>query len=185
MADNKTTEQQSSSSRSSPSPAACHGTTYDQLLKGGACIPHPTDRIRVKLEQHAICPKRATKGAAGYDLFVPENFKKTVTTGDNRMTIDTGVRIEIPPGYCGLIKARSSFAKNFQMQILGGVIDSDYRGTISVMFSIRLNGQFDLQPGDRFAQLLIVPVVACHDLEVVDTLSTTERNDGGFGSTGK
>ena len=177
----KEIEQSSSSSSSS-----CHGTTYDQLLKGGSCIPHPTNRIRVELEQHAICPKRATKGAAGYDLFVPDIWRYAFKLSDKYFSIDTGVRIEIPPGYCGLVKARSSFAKNYQMQILGGVIDSDYRGTISVMFSLSKSDHIgEIQPGDRFAQLLIVPVVACHDLEVVDALSSTERNEGGFGSTGK
>lgn len=168
------------------SPASCHGTTYDHLLKGGACIPHPTQRIRVQLEKHAICPKRATKGAAGYDLFMPDKDVQRPLNVEGCFSIDTGVRIEIPPGYCGLIKARSSFAKIHQMQILGGVIDSDYRGTISVMFSKGKTGSyFSVQPGERFAQLLIVPVVACHDLEVVDALSSTERNEGGFGSTGK
>jgi dUTP pyrophosphatase len=125
-----------------------------------------------------------TDGAAGADLFI-----KDIHVNGNQATIHTGVRVEIPFGYAGLLFARSSLSKTGW--ILGnsvGVIDSDYRGEIIV--KLRYIGDADdysapFEIGDRIAQLLVVSCISPNLWEVGDVDFNTKRGAGGFGSTGK
>lgn len=134
------------------------------------------------LSEHAKLPTRATDGSAGYDLYAMEGLN---LFANKQQLVDTGVAVEIPLGHVGIIKSRSSMAVKFSVEVGAGVIDSDYRGSIKVLLYNR--GSVDchiIERGDRIAQLLIIPI-ATPSLCVVKHLQATERNQGGFGSTGK
>lgn len=123
---------------------------------------------------------RATQLSAGYDLY---GIKCKYNDGYGTSgVIDTGVAMQIPMGYCGIIKARSSYASKYGMRIEAGVIDADYRGEVKVLFSSIK--PFTFEPGERIAQILIIPVFA-GEVAVVEEFSRdkTDRS-GGFGSTG-
>lgn len=131
-----------------------------------------------KIDDRAIAPTLATDGSAGFDIYAASG----VLLDENSCNwIHTDIACHIPEGYVGLIKARSGLASRYGMQILGGVIDSDYRGEIVVMATCL--EQIDLAYGERIAQLVVVPCLRSH--EVVESLDETERGSGGFGSTGK
>lgn len=125
--------------------------------------------------------------AVGFDLFADNIQRKTSC----QTTFGTGVAIEIPTGYVGLVFPRSSIYKLLErLSNSVGVIDPDYRGEIRVVFDFngdRLNiidREYIYKIGDRIAQLVIVPCVT-PTLVAVDELSATARGEGGFGSTGK
>ena len=135
--------------------------------------------LKVKLDNNAICPTRAHKTDAGLDLYMPKN---TTIWGCDVTVIDTGVHIEIPDGYVGYIKARSSYLK--RGITVDGTIDSGYRGSIGVMLHNHVSHRFVLERGEKIAQLVIQPI-ELPDIVIVDELEDTERGNGGFGSTGR
>jgi len=102
-----------------------------------------------------------------------------------RALIPTGVAIEIPPGYEAQIRPRSGLAIRHGITLLNtpGTIDADYRGEIKVIVINLGSEDFVIKRGDRIAQMVICPVVKV-ELQEVEELSSTERSDGGFGSTG-
>ena len=128
-----------------------------------------------KLVEYAKVPSHATAGSAGLDL--------TAVSKDDESNYyteyGTGIAIEIPVGYVGLVFPRSSISKYPCMSLANsvGVIDSDYRGEIKCRFRSSY-----YRVGDRIAQLVIMPYERTQ-FEVVDTLTDTTRGDGGFGST--
>lgn len=131
-------------------------------------------------------PERKHEGDAGFDLraFFMTGAYQAGTTDD--FLIDTGIKVAIPPGYCGLIRERSSWAKH-GLRISGGIVDATYRGSIKVICTgyntaRRILARDEDHP--RFAQLLIVPVWQ-GGVEYVDSLDETERGAGGLGSTGQ
>ena len=133
-----------------------------------------------KLNPNAVMPKQGTAGAAGFDL-TAVSLKVTETT----LKYDTGIAVEIPPGYVGLVFPRSSVCKTGLSLANGvGVIDQDFRGSISLVFYKGAELIEAYSYGDRIGQLLIVPIPAVEFMEV-DELSETERGAGGYGSTGK
>ena len=142
-----------------------------------------------RIHPDAVAPIRATDGAAGWDLTaIQTEFDTRIVNKEacfsESVVYHTGLSVEIPKGYIGLLFARSSCWK--QGMILAncvGVIDPDYRGEIKARFWYKQDypGYTD---GDRVAQLVIVPALEI-DFEESDTLSETKRGDGGFGSTGK
>lgn len=138
-----------------------------------------------KLREGAVLPSRATGGSAGLDLCASLQEPMPLRPGE-RVVIRTGLAVEIPPGYVGLVCARSGLSTRFGIALTNGVgvIDSDYRG--EVMISVIHFGDevYELQPGERIAQLLIIPV-ECAAPQWADDLSGTARGEGGFGSTGK
>lgn len=139
----------------------------------------------VKLDKNAFLPKRATDGSAGYDLVSNEDY--LVDFSDPLAAkIDTGLAVKIPDGYVGLVVSRSGLArKGLVVANAPGVIDSDYTGPLCVLMRyLQKNDSYRVVRGDRIAQLLIVPVFT-FDIEIRNTLQTTTRGDGGFGSTGK
>ena len=120
---------------------------------------------------------------AGADLY---NLDSQITVAPHTtVLIHTGISIEIPEGYCGLIFARSGLASKRGLAPANkvGVIDADYRGEIMVALHNHSDFAADVEPFERVAQLAIVPFLKA-EFEVVDDLSDTVRGTGGFGSTG-
>ena len=142
--------------------------------------------MRVKfVREGAKLPTYGSKNAAGADLHACVEEMVAVHPGDS-VPIPTGIAMEIPEGYAGLIYARSGLAckKDLAPANKVGVIDSDYRGEVIVMLHNHGKETRFIEPGDRVAQLVITPVIQAH-FNVVDELDDTERGSGGFGSTGK
>ena len=128
-----------------------------------------------RLTSSAILPTRGSDGAAGLDLYADG-------AADGYMvSVSTGIAVAIPHGYVGLVWPRSGLAAKRGVQILAGVIDSDYRGEVRVMLTS--TAPIKINPGDRIAQLLIQPVGMCGVKEVSE-LPGTARGVDGFGSTG-
>ena len=133
------------------------------------------------LNEVAKLPRRASAGAAGYDLTSTESV--TIYPG-MRGLVSTGVSVKLPLGVYGRIAPRSGLAVKNGIQVGAGVIDADYRGEIKVLlFNHSGEEPFEVAPGDRIAQLICE---RCELPEViqVDELDETERGDGKFGSTG-
>lgn len=135
--------------------------------------------MKVKLDKGAFLPERAHPWDAGMDLRTPIGFN--VYPFDAKL-VDTGVHVQIPEGYVGLVMTKSSI--NVRGMQTDGVIDSHYTGSIKVNVVNRTENKPTFKAGDKIAQLVIVPVLLS-ELEVVDRLENTERGDGGFGSTGR
>jgi dUTP pyrophosphatase len=135
-----------------------------------------------KLHPNAVIPTYAKSGDAGMDLVATEIISNT--TFD--VTYGTGIALEIPEGFVGLIFPRSSIRK-YELALSNsvGVIDSGYRGELQATFK-RTNTLFPeaYKVGDRIAQIMIIPHPPIEFVEV-EELSNTERGAGGFGSTGK
>ncbi len=138
-----------------------------------------------KLKENAILPSYGSKAAAGADLYACLEASVTIAPGETCF-IPTGLSMEIPEGYAGLIYARSGLAckKGLAPANKVGVVDPDYRGEFMVALHNHGNEPQTVCCGDRIAQLVITPVLAPGFMEVSE-LSNTERNVGGFGSTGK
>lgn len=126
-------------------------------------------------------PKQETMEAAGHDLRA--NFTGTLPPGD-RYAGPTGFAVAIPEGMVGIVKPRSGLAVKDGIDVLAGVIDSDYRGELHVVLINHGAEPFQINYGDRIAQLVVVPCYQVHMREV-DELPSTERGAGGFGSTGQ
>ena len=144
------------------------------------------DSIRVRvLRSGAKLPTYGSEGAAGADLYACLEQEIWVQPGET-VFIPTGLSMEIPFGYVGLIYARSGLAckRGLAPANKVGVIDSDYRGEFIVVLHNHSTEPQMIVNGERVAQLLITPVITpCYTL--VDELSETQRGGGGFGSTGK
>lgn len=144
-----------------------------------------------KLHPDAILPKYATAGAACFDLHAVgpvDPFYDSQEIGEQPLTIETGLAVEVPENHVMLIFSRSGhgFKHDTRLANCVGVIDSDYRGEL--MVRLTRDGGWDtkplrVRPGDRIAQAMLVPIPRV-ELELVEDLSTTERGAGGFGSTG-
>ncbi len=142
--------------------------------------------VKIKLVRPtASLPERATPGSAAYDLRVFPDAP-VVIRPHCREKLPTGIAIA-PEGddVAALILGRSGLGTKYGITLANsvGLIDSDYRGEISVTLINNSDADFTVNPGDRVAQLMFVPVYAAK-LETVDELSETERGVGGFGSTG-
>ena len=138
-----------------------------------------------KLNENAIIPTYGTEYSAGADLYAL--LDSTVEIAPHETTfIHTGISVEIPEGYCGLIFARSSMGAKRGLAPANkvGVIDADYRGEIMVALHNHSEKIATVEPGERVAQLAIVPFLKA-EFEEADDLTDTTRGAGGFGSTGK
>ncbi len=137
-----------------------------------------------KLCDEAILPKYGSSFAAGADLYsCSESI--TVAAGETVM-IHTGIAIEIPCGYVGLVYARSGLAskKGLAPANKVGVIDCDYRGEVMVALYNHSSEERTVEKGERVAQLVIAPYITAEFCEC-EELSDTVRGEGGFGSTGQ
>jgi dUTP pyrophosphatase len=156
-----------------------------------------------KFDSRAKMPTQATEGDAGYDLYA---LDYTIINPFERKVVSTGIGIEIPKGYYGRIAPRSGLAVKKGIDVMAGVVDCGYRDQLGVVL-INLNmldclkqfcynptdaynmlfgpaGKFEIQPGDKIAQIIFEK---CHSAEWVEVneLSTSERGTGGFGSSGR
>lgn len=133
-----------------------------------------------KLISTAVVPSYAHAHDAGMDLYACENM---VITAGMRGLVPTGMAMAIPAGYVGLIWDKSGMALKFGLKVMGGVIDSGYRGEIKVIVYNLSSADYHVEKGMKVAQMLIQSVVQMPIIEVEDLDSTT-RGEGGFGSTG-
>ncbi len=140
-----------------------------------------TLKIKIQKMKEMSHPEYAHKGDAGFDLYASEDY--TLDSMESKL-VSTGIKIEIPEGYVGLIWDRSGLAAKHSLHNLAGVVDSHYRGEIKVVVINFGKETFEIAKGMRIAQMLIQPVVNA-ELIKSDSLSETERHESGFGSTGQ
>ena len=139
-----------------------------------------------KVKENAKVPNRATSGSAGLDLCACIDEPVTLEGGDTAV-IPTGIAIALPSAdYGAFVFPRSGIAVKHGIGLLNsvGVIDSDYRGEIMVGVINQVKEAYTIQPGERIAQMVIMPV-SMMPVEEVTELDDTDRGAGGFGSTGK
>ena len=140
--------------------------------------------VRVIREGPNALPQYETADSAGMDLRAHLNEPLTLAPGQSAL-VPTGLRLEIPPGYEGQVRPRSGLALKRSITVLNspGTIDADYRGDVGVIL-INLSATAQtLEPGDRIAQIVFAAVAQARLVEA-DELGDTERDSGGFGSTG-
>lgn len=139
--------------------------------------------MKVSLDNGAFAPTKAHEADGGFDLYAQAD---AVVYNVRGTIVDTGVHIEIPAGYVGLIKSRSGL--NIKQNVIcEGVIDSGYTGSIKVKLRLMSDIPHEwvtIKRGARIAQIVIVPCFS-DSIEVVDKLEDTERGDNGFGSSGR
>ncbi len=138
-----------------------------------------------KVNENAVIPTRGSDFAAGYDLYACIDEDIVVKAGET-VKIPTGIAIEIPEGYAGLVYARSGLAtkKGLAPANKVGVVDADYRGEILVFLHNHSNNDAIIEVKERIAQLVVTPFLSVEFNEVSE-LSETVRGEGGFGSTGR
>ena len=139
-----------------------------------------------RLRDCARLPHRGSDFAAGYDLYAAPVSEEAVTIAPHTTAmIGTGLAAAIPSGYFGGVFARSGLASKQGLRPANcvGVVDADYRGEITVALHNDTDEPRIVQPGDRIAQLVILPFLAA-DFDETDALPETDRGAGGFGSTG-
>lgn len=136
-----------------------------------------------RLSEGATVPTYGSACAAGADLYSAQD--ETTVLPHETVLLRTGIAMEIPEGFVGLIYARSGLASKRGLAPANkvGVIDSDYRGEIMIALHNHTDVPQSVSAGERIAQIVIAPYVTA-DFEEVDSLSDTERGEGGFGSTG-
>lgn len=153
--------------------------------------------MKIMLDKGAKMPTRAHPYDAGLDLYAPRDVYVSESRGNGSAycgsvsvrnysgseVIDTGVHVEIPEGYVGLIKSKSGLNVKHGLTA-EGVIDAHYTGSIRVKIYNHTSQSYRFKAGDKIAQLVIVPCVL-PPLELVDSLEETDRGENGFGSTGR
>ena len=138
----------------------------------------------LKLREEASLPSRSREGDAGLDLHAVESAR--IDAGE-RASVPTGIALEVPPGHAGLVLPRSGLAARHGIALVNapGLIDSGYRGEVKVLLlNTDRERAFEIEPGDRIAQLLLVGFAPAEPVEVRE-LAASARGDGGFGSTGR
>jgi dUTP pyrophosphatase len=136
-----------------------------------------------RLSEEARAPEQAHEHDAGYDLFASES---TRLEPGARASVGTGIAVAIPEGHAGLVLPRSGLAARHGIALVNapGLIDAGYRGEIRILLlNTDREEEFEIEPGDRIAQLLITRVEATEFVEI-PALSETARGAAGFGSTG-
>ncbi len=141
--------------------------------------------VPISNESPYALPSFATVNSAGVDLRA--NSANPITLGPlERTIIGTGLKMALPEGFEAQVRPRSGLAAKHGLSVLNtpGTIDADYRGEIGVILVNLSNEPFTIQPGERIAQLVIAKYEQAR-WNLQETLDTTERGEGGFGSTGK
>lgn len=133
------------------------------------------------LSPNAILPTRSTREAAGLDLYTTE---PSVLAPGIPTKVRTGIAMQLPLGHVGVIYDRSGLGSK-GVRTLAGVIDPDYEGEIIVCLIFLGHGTVLLNPGDRIAQLLVLPIPSVSVHEAWDESRASQRGQGGFGSTGR
>lgn len=146
-------------------------------------------KVTIKVQKLPHCPslpKYETGGAAGMDIRAAIDKPQTIEPGE-RFGIPTGLILEIPRGYEGQIRARSGLALKSGLSLVNGVgtIDSDYRGEVLVLIVNHGQEPYTVEPGERIAQFVVMPVPQIQLEEVAEIEKNQERGEAGFGSTGR
>lgn len=138
-----------------------------------------------KLNENAIIPTYGSPFSAGADLYACIDEDITIKAGETAF-IGTGLAMELESGYVALVYARSGLAckKGLAPANKVGVIDSDYRGEIKIALHNHSSQERTVSVGERIAQMVVTPYIKC-DFEEAQELDSTERGEGGFGSTGR
>ena len=142
--------------------------------------------IHIKKErENAVIPTYGSPGAAGADIYAATTEPVEILPGET-LLVPSGVSMAIPEGFAGFVFARSSLGTKRGVAPANkvGVIDSDYRGEIFVSLHNHSRVSATIEPGERIAQLAVMPVIQAEFIET-DELTETTRGGGGFGSTGK
>ena len=148
-------------------------------------MPREVEVKVFRTHDDAVLPMRASEHAAGWDI---RALEETVVSFRSSVMVPTGLRVAIPEGYEGQIRARSSLGKKgLILPHSIGTIDSDYRGDLFVLMTwIGEGDSYKVKSGERIAQLVIAPIPDVQFSEVeIEDLGETERGEGGFGSTGR
>ena len=142
-------------------------------------------KIKIKIINNSgfDLPEYKTEQSAGCDLVAPIDAPIKLYPLD-RVFINTKISIALPEGYEASVRTRSGLNKNHGIVCILGTIDSDYRGEIGVVLYNLSREPYEINPGDRIAQLVISPCIQAN-WQMVDHLDKTDRGEGGFGSTGK
>jgi len=139
-------------------------------------------KIKVKkLEMEAKLPIYAHPADAGMDFFA---LRETEIKAGEIVRVKTGIALELPDGYVGLVWDKSGLAANHGLKTMAGVLDSGYRGEFQIVMTNLSKENYLIRKHEKVAQLLIQPVASA-EVEEVKELSETSRGVGGFGSTGK
>ncbi len=134
-----------------------------------------------RVRDTAILPTRATPGSAGYDLHSTDHV---VILGGQRVRVNTGLIVVLPPGTYGRIAPRSGMAFSHGIDVLAGVVDFDYQGEVSVMLLNTGRVDYTVSRGDRIAQLILEKIITPDVIEIDTLPGETVRGASGFGSTG-
>jgi dUTP pyrophosphatase len=137
-----------------------------------------------RLRADARLPSRAHDGDAGLDLYAAD---AAIIEPGERSTVATGIAVEIPAGFAGLVLPRSGLAARHGIALVNapGLIDSGYRGEVRVLLlNTDPSERFQVSPGDRIAQFVVTPVADAEPVEVAE-LAGSMRGEGGFGSSGR
>jgi len=145
----------------------------------------PISRLRGNADQDLPLPKYMSGGAAGMDLFAAVDEDLTIQPQE-AVLVPTGLAVAIPEGFEGQVRARSGLAVAHGLAVINapGTIDSDYRGEIKVALINLGKNPFTIHRGDRIAQMIINRVYRVK-WDLKESLESTERNEGGFGHTGR
>ncbi len=155
-------------------------TPNERTFIKGAMLP-PIDVLRFKqLDSRAILPTRGSSSAAGVDICSIEDIS---VEPKQRLLARTGVAVAIPQGFYGRIAPRSGLAARNGLDVLAGVIDSDYRGELCCLLYNTSDQTINLTSGNKICQLIVEKIITPEPAWVSD-LDETARGAGGFGSTG-
>ena len=134
-----------------------------------------------KLSENAQLPTKAHLGDLGYDLYANQGV--AIFPAETKV-VKTGIAIQFPAGYGGFIKDRSSVATKKGLFTVAGVIDNGYTGEICIALHNGTDSLIHVAPGEKIAQLVLIPTVDFKVEEVDEVVSADQRGEGGFGSTG-
>ncbi len=134
----------------------------------------------LKISKDAEAPEYALNTDAGFDLKALENV--SIFPFDQKK-VSTGIAIEVPEGYVGIVRDRAGIVQKMNVHTVAGTFDSGFRGEVSIMLVNMNDKTVEIEKGMRIAQIILVPIVKAKITEV-KKLSSTERGDKGFGSTG-
>lgn len=142
-----------------------------------------SESLKVQLRSpDATAPTKGSKTAAGYDIYASQH---TVIPSHGQGMASTDISFTVPTGTYGRIAPRSGLAVKHGIQTGAGVVDRDYTGEVKVVLFNHSNKDFEINKGDRVAQLILERIVDDAEIVIVESLEETARGFGGFGSTGK
>ena len=139
--------------------------------------------VLVSLDDGALMPSKAHSTDAGFDLYAPKTLESGLIRPHESLSIDTGVHIAIPKGYCGLVVSKSGLNVKHGLTSRG-LIDCGYTGSIVVKLFNETGKPYIVEPGQKISQLVLTSYLDVALVEV-DELAETDRGQGGFGSSGR